>query len=108
MLGLGPLGHPDQLQVPVRGERVRILMGGHGRVHALLHGPVLRPLARVQALAVRPHPVHAERLEDGRVHLAPEAELGRRLAAPLTRRVPGRVRVILRPARVAGGLASDR
>ena len=105
MLGLGPLGHPDQLKVPVRGERMRGLMGGHGRVHPLLHGPVLRPLTRVQALPVRPHPVHVQGLEDGRVHLAPEAELGRRLAAPLARRLPGRVRVVLRPARVPGGLA---
>ena len=105
MLGLGPLGRPDQLQIPVRGERVRGLMGGHRRVHALLRGPVLGPLARVQALAIRPHAVHVERLEDGRVHLAPEAELGRRPAAPPTGRLPGRLRVVLRPARVPGGLA---
>jgi hypothetical protein len=40
-----------------------------------------------------------------RVHVPEEAKLGRRLPAPLAGRLPGRLRVVLRPARMPGGLA---
>ena len=91
MPGLGPLGRPDRRQLPLRGQRMNRQMSRHRQVLALLHRPEPAAGPRVQALAIRAHPVHEQGLKLVGVHVPGQAEGGRPPACPLARWLPGRL-----------------